>query len=81
MVDKNYYLKPCPFCGSKAIMRKIKKAELEREVNEKVPEDLLIVGCTGSDCIVRIGRLIFSTNSEEFAARLWNRRVNECDEY
>lgn len=70
-------LKPCPFCGSPATIRKIKKVEIEGEVNEKVPEDLLIVGCVGDDCIVRVGRLIFTVDSEEFAVELWNRRVND----
>lgn len=70
-------LKPCPFCGSQSTIRKIKKVELESKVNEKIPEDLLIVGCVGEDCIVRVGRLIFTVDSEEFAVKLWNRRVND----
>lgn len=77
MSDK--YLKPCPFCGSPATIRKIKKVELaiDEKINEKVPEDLLIVGCVGDDCIVRVGRLIFTVDSEESAVERWNRRVND----
>jgi len=68
-------LKSCPFCGSPATIRRIKKVEIAPEANEKVPEDLLIVGCVGDDCIVRVGRLIFTADSKELAIERWNRRI------
>lgn len=59
-------LKPCPFCGGIAEIKKINE-------NSRV----MTVGCNNRGCIARLGGLFFGFVDKRKVAEAWNKRANQ----
>lgn len=82
-------LKPCPFCGGKAVCVHVKKEDAMRRhpekegVLESYPDAWYVVGCETEDCILHLDpekhfmRLGFRTSAEDVLIKRWNRRAWE----
>ena len=71
-------LKPCPFCGSDAVVSKaVMFSRPFKKGKSKGP--FYYIGCSDPDCILynngRRARLIFRTRNNGYMERRWNRRV------
>lgn len=70
-------LKPCPFCGKRAIVKQANSLLMER-FGWKTP--VYMVGCTGRGCILGMNKTknrasLFWGDSPEGIVRKWNRRA------
>ena len=76
-------LKPCPFCGSEAVISSSVRWVKSTWKKRKARGVYYCIGCTDPDCILYLdakakrARLMFSTRSEGLAIRRWNRRKGE----
>lgn len=61
-MDKQIELKPCPFCGEKAILSTWKGC--------------YIVGCDTEMCFGNINHVTLIGVDKEFIVKQWNRRAN-----
>lgn len=79
-------LKPCPFCGRKAVIHYFRRrtAVTDRSGGKPVPvpcKGWYGVGCETPDCILYMdvksaqARLMFSCGSRALAERRWNHRA------
>lgn len=72
-------LKPCPFCGSEAILASSVHLRMRRG-RKRVKGLFWYIGCTDPECILYLdeglkkSRLIFRSVNREFVVRRWNRR-------
>lgn len=58
-------LKPCPFCGGKAVLI------------ESIPAQVFKVECMNTSCYCFSTSIIFSSKSNAIEA--WNRRTNDAE--
>ena len=77
-------LKPCPFCGGKAKVKRIYYKNLDEDYKSALRVDrdfFYVIGCETYDCILRIidstPRLLFIDAYRKDLAQRWNRRVDE----
>lgn len=80
-------LKSCPFCGGKAVIKKVIKAEAIKKYPQYIeklrsyPESWITMGCDTPGCILFYDtyngtiKLGFYPDSEEEAAKAWNKRA------
>ena len=80
-------LKSCPFCGGKAVIKKVIKAEAIKKYPQYIeklrsyPESWITMGCDTPGCILFYDtynvtiKLGFYPDSEEEAAISWNKRA------
>lgn len=80
MKNRECELKPCPFCGTKAKIRKgVVKFKNGKVKKTKKPS--YFIGCSDPDCILysdhNSGRLFFAVSQDgiDFIIRRWNRRA------
>lgn len=59
-------LKPCPFCGGEAIVRKERYVTIEEK---------WIVECNSPTCVCKPKTIVYP--SQESAVNAWNRRSND----
>lgn len=74
-------LKPCPFCGGKAVGFEWSDYDYWEE-GEPHDEDAFcdVKVDHKKDCILELGEFnLWAANTEEEAEKLWNTRANECD--
>lgn len=63
-------LKPCPFCGCKAITD-------SEQRHSGTKDKFYFVGCSAYDCIASLHSMNHYFVTEEEAAKAWNRRAND----
>ena len=79
MLDNaNKNLRPCPFCGEKAILFRIPentKEEMEQHPNWYWRDaGMYVVGCRTNMCIANFNNKSIIFSSPETAAKAWNTR-------
>ena len=78
-------LKPCPFCGSKAVISSAVRWMKPRWAKRKARGVYHCIGCSDPDCILYLdgnrkrARLMFTTRNKDLAIRRWNRRKGELE--
>lgn len=79
-------LKPCPFCGGKAVIHYFRRKTVVTDLGEEKPvpcNGWYGVGCQTPDCILYMdveaerSRLMFVAGSRELAEDRWNKRARE----
>lgn len=74
-------LKPCPFCGGKAVLFKTKKITNGTDEAKSEKRDHWAIGCETWECIlhadeeIKNARLFFRPDSKQVAIDRWNRRA------
>ena len=72
-------LKPCPFCGKRAMLKYADNVPLLERFGWKRP--VYMVGCTGKDCILYMNKarkrasLFWGDANPESIVERWNRRA------
>lgn len=81
-------LKPCPFCGGKAVIHYFRRKTAVTDLSDDKPVPVPCkgwygVGCQTPDCILYMdveaaqARLMFAARSRDFAEDRWNKRAGE----
>lgn len=76
-------LKPCPFCGSEAVMMSNVRWLRPRYYRRKARGVCWFIGCTDPECILYLdkktknARLIFQSRNSDLMIRRWNRRIED----
>jgi len=74
-------LKPCPFCGKRAIVMRVKDPVVLEKL--QVHGEQYMIGCVTKGCILhanktrKTAKLLFGTGSYDNMVKMWNRRDGE----